>query len=126
MRRFHKESIRFKGSAILTCIYAILMISSMMCIIVVNNIIFNTKDNCVDTLGYIFAENRIHDIYYKDDYELDMYRQTICNDSFGMFIYEDDSYIDIISALSSFRRKFYFTRLDDGTIVITKMEVYGE
>lgn len=124
MKKFLKDTTRFKGSAIITCIYTILMISLLTGMIACNNIIFNKRDNAVETILYIYTQNRINEIKYQENYVKDRHHCSLLNNAFGM--YDHDYYFNIVDSRYTFKRLIYYTTLDDGTIVITDMEVYGE
>lgn len=124
MKICQKEFIQNKGSALLSCIYTIIFISLIMSSIILSNVIANSKDRSNSILPRIFTENRLNELYYLEDYELNGGTYDIFGDAF--VIYMNKNVVQYSNGRSSFCYRFNYTIDDNGEVYLYNLEVLGE
>ena len=119
-----KDLLKNKGSALISSLVAILTISLVMGIIIINNSIIHSKDDSANILARIFSENRLSEVQYQPDYELQSLSYDICNDIYS--IYPNNKYIEFMNGRGTFKQHYYYLLDESGNIIINSLEVYGE
>ena len=115
MKFYHKDITQNKGSALLSSIYSIFFISLMFGIVITRNMIANSKDNSKDVLVRVFMENKLNEIYYINNYKLQSQSYELYNKTF-----------EFQNGKGSFKQIYSYYVDNNGKIVITNLEVYGE
>ena len=124
MKFYHKDITQNKGSALLSSIYSIFFISLMFGIVITRNMIANSKDNSKDVLVRVFMENKLNEIYYINNYKLQSQSYELCNDI--MALYKYNKTFEFQNGKGSFKQVYSYYVDNNGKIVITNLEVYGE